>query len=82
MEKIEGFTQIIIEPGRKVLCDWCNADYTDRPESGGFLFGSYATCPECAPGMLESAVKFNELAHIRGYCPATQSFADWIRGMR
>lgn len=31
-----------------VICDICNADYTDSPEEGGILVGSYALCPKCA----------------------------------
>lgn len=33
-----------IPVGRNVVCDICDADWTDRPESGGFLFVSKAYC--------------------------------------
>ena len=28
--------------GRAVVCDVCSGDWTERRESGGFLFSSYA----------------------------------------
>ncbi len=34
--------------GDEVVCDFCNDDYTESEEKGGFLIGSYAVCPNCA----------------------------------
>ena len=38
-----------IPVGDIVLCDDCSVDYTNRPDSGGFIFQSKAICPVCAP---------------------------------
>ncbi len=38
---------IWLEMGDRVVCDYCNADFTDSDESGGIYgFGSKAICPE------------------------------------
>ena len=74
-----NMTRIILDPGRNVLCDDCLGDWTDRPESGGILFGSKAICPECAPSWISEATHFGELSHIRARCPEGTSFADWVR---
>ena len=39
-----------IPVGETVVCDDCNGDYTNRADSGGFIFESKAICPTCAPG--------------------------------
>lgn len=44
---------IYMDVGSAVLCDLCNADYTESPDEGGVLCGSYACCPKCAPGVVE-----------------------------
>lgn len=72
----------VIDIGDTVLCDSCNADYTSRPESGGFVFGSSAYCPECATRMMEGIVKYNEQRYIRAKCPEGMSFADFVRRYR
>ena len=74
-----GFEVHTINPGNNVICDFCDEDWTTRPESGGFLFQSKATCPDCAPGMEENARKYSELNFIRARCPEDKSFADWVR---
>lgn len=68
--------------GRSVICDVCSEDWTDRPESGGFLFGSYAYCPSCAPKGLESIKGFGEERYIRARCHFPEPFADFIRRLR
>jgi hypothetical protein len=68
-----------IHPGRQVFCDDCNADYTERKESGGILFQSKAICPTCAPKWLANAFKYGEQGFIRGECPDGMPFADWVR---
>jgi hypothetical protein len=65
-----------------VLCDGDDTDFTDSPQSGGFLFGSYAIGPCCAQKWEDRARDYGELDHIRGRCPEGVSFADWVRGMR
>lgn len=77
-----GFSQIQIVPGDTVVCDFCNKDYTDSPESGGFLFSGYAVCPKCAPKELEKIKGHGEEDGIQGVCPDGMSFADWIRSIR
>ena len=72
----------VIDVGRKVVCDWCNDDHTDTEATGGFLFGSYATCPKCAPRMQASAVEFGEEHMIRARCPEGMRFGDWVRELR
>lgn len=68
--------------GRDVVCDVCSEDWTDELESGGFLFGSYGYCPDCAPRGLETIKKYNEERYIRARCEEGESFADFIRRMR
>ena len=65
-----------------VVCDSCNVDWTARPESGGFIFGSYAYCPECAPRMLASIQRYGEERYIKASCPLDKSFADFCRDYR
>lgn len=40
--------QIIRIDTDDVICDLCNADYSQEDDQGGVLVGSYALCPECA----------------------------------
>lgn len=61
-----------------VICDFCGKDYTDSPQTGGFLFGSKATCPECAPRMMDNIKKFNEERYIKSYCPTGMTFYNWV----
>jgi hypothetical protein len=68
--------------GRAVVCDLCDGDWTDRPESGGFLFQSKGVCPDCAPKFMADLIRYSEQNFIRGECPKGQSFADWIRHIR
>lgn len=75
----DGWTVETIHPGNLVFCDFCGEDWTDRIESGGFLFGSKATCPTCAPAMLKSIRDFGEENYIKATCPPTKSFSDWVR---
>lgn len=65
-----------------VVCDICNADYTESDERGGLIFGSYAYCPRCAVDGLDTIKAYGEEAFIRAYCPPEQSFADFVRGQR
>ena len=77
----------VIDLGRNVFCDnagspRCQAidgDWTDRPESGGFMFGSYAYCPWCAEEAEPRIEGYGETWNIRARCPQGMPFADWIR---
>lgn len=75
-------TIIVIAPNHEVLCDICNADWTDSPETGGFLLLSKGVCPVCEPRMKALVAKHNEEWSIKGECPEDISFADWIRSIR
>lgn len=70
---------INIDPGRHVVCDLCNEDWTDSPVSGGFIFGSYGVCPKCAPKFEKDVIECGEERYIRQRCPPHMSHADWIR---
>jgi hypothetical protein len=70
-----------IPVGRNVVCDICDQDWTDRPESGGFLFISKAYCPDCAVEGLRTIKKYREERYIRALC-GDESFADFVRRMR
>lgn len=78
----EDFFHIVIDPGNVVLCDYCNDEFTDSDETGGFLFGRKAVCPHCQERLMRDIKKYNEEHYIRGYCPEGISFADWIRSIR
>jgi hypothetical protein len=71
-----------IDIGNKVICDMCGEDWTNRTESGGFLFGSYGVCPTCAPDFLRKVKGYREEWNIRAWCPAGMSHRDWIIGLR
>jgi ssDNA-binding Zn-finger/Zn-ribbon topoisomerase 1 len=72
----------IIDIGQTVLCDICNADYTESDERGGILFGSKAVCPKCEPKMLQSIEFYGEQMHLNGRCPDDTSFRDWVLQLR
>lgn len=68
--------------GNRVECDVCSEDYTGRPDTGGFLFGSYAYCPKCAATRLPEIRKYGEEGHIKAHCPEGMPFADWVLSLR
>lgn len=72
-------TKITIDPERIVLCDFCNKDFTNSQESGGFLFGRYGIGPCCAVRARSDIERYGETVYIRATCPEGKSFADWIR---
>jgi hypothetical protein len=65
-----------IDIGETVLCDICNADYTNSDSLGGILVGSYAVCPQCAPDFHDS--DDDPIIH----CPAGVRFRDWVLSIR
>lgn len=60
----------------RVFCDYCSANYSNSSASGGLLFGSYATCPTCAPKIEADAKKFGEERYIKARCPENKPFAQ------
>ena len=68
--------------GRQVLCDSCNEDYTDRPDSGGIIFGSNGYCPVCTARTMPDIIRYSEQCHIKATCPPDMSFADFVRDYR
>ena len=75
----DGVTVITLHPGELVFCDYCGDDWTERTESGGFLFGSKAVCPTCAPATMKRIKGYGEEHYIKAHCPAGKSYADWVR---
>ncbi len=75
-------TQEIKDVGNSVICDVCSKDWTSSPVSGGFLFGSYAYCPECAKTRLAGIKQYREESHIRAWCPKNLSFSAWVLKLR
>ena len=73
------FERIVVDMGRRVLCDSCSKDFTDLPDTGGMQFQSKAICPECSPRYLANVRKYGEEKYIRAICPDGMSFADWVR---
>jgi hypothetical protein len=75
-------------PGEKVLlgldvvCDACEKDWTSSEVSGGFLFGAYAYCPDCAEKGLKQVKEYGEEKYLKGFCPKDMSFADFVCEMR
>ena len=71
-----------VEVGRAVVCDFCDDDCTDKPDSGGLIFGSKAVCPKCTPKLRADIARYGEEQYVRAECPEGQSFADFIRAHR
>lgn len=71
-----------IPADRSVFCDMCYEDYTDRPESGGFVVKGYAYCPRCAAKYAERIYRVGEERDIRARCRPGQSFANFVREYR
>lgn len=84
----EGFlfgmpcTIIQVDPGKTVLCDLCNADYTDSEETGGMLFSSKAVCPKCAIEFMKSIKKYHEESFIKATAREGESFRDFVYRVR
>lgn len=71
-----------IEIGDHVVCDLCNADWTGKPDRGGFLFGSKAVGPCCEASFRETVRKHDEEWYIKAECPPDMSFAEWCIELR
>jgi len=68
--------------GNKVFCDLCDIDWTNLPDSGGFIFSSKAVCPQCEKETLKNIKKYNEERFIKAFCPENISFANFVREYR
>lgn len=68
--------------GERVYCDCCDEEWTDRTESGGFLFVSKAYCPRCAKLAIDKIRSYNEEHFIRARCPQGMPFAKWVLSLR
>ena len=68
--------------GDIVVCDVCSEDYTERDDTGGFIFGSYAYCPACAKKQLPAIRGYGEEHMIRARCPEAVTFANFVRAQR
>ena len=71
-----------ISIGNMVVCDICCADYTNLPDSGGFIFSSKAYCPKCAKKWLPKIKAYGEERFINEFCGHEQSFANFVREYR
>jgi hypothetical protein len=75
-------TREVIDCGDSVICDFCNDDYTESEESGGFITGGYAVCPKCAPESMKNIKKYNEEHTVKRMCGVEESFSDMVRDYR
>ena len=73
----EVFGEIVKLDDSRVLCDFCNKDWTDSNVSGGIMFSGKSCCPECEPGIEETALQNDEERHITARCPRTISYSEW-----
>ena len=71
-----------IPVGDIVACDDCGVDFTNRPDSGGFIFQSKAICPACARRWRRLIALYGEQHCIRAVCPEGQTFAAFVRAWR
>lgn len=72
----------VIDIGDAVLCDLCNADYTESDQKGGLVLNESAVCPICQPDIEASVKKYGEEGHINARCPAEMSFKQFILAYR
>lgn len=68
--------------GDTVICDICNDDYTNSEAEGGFLFGSYGYCPDCAKEKIGTIKKYNEEEYIKERADEGETFKDFIMRIR
>lgn len=78
----EDFKIIHINPGKVVLCDLCNGNYTDSDEKGGILFSGMAVCPKCLPKFSKSIKEYKEEKFIRATAFENESFRDFVYRIR
>lgn len=81
MEEI-GFKVITIDPGKTVLCDLCNKDYTHSEEKGGLLFLSNAVCPDCVDNFMKQIKLHKEEEFIKASAQEGETFRDFVYRIR
>lgn len=59
-----GFAIVRLNPEGRVICDYCNTDFTDSDQWGGVLFNHSAYCPQCAGHLIEMADKYGERHYL------------------
>lgn len=72
----------VVDIGSIVVCDVCNADYTDKKDVGGFIFSGSAYCPKCAVTSLPKIKGYGEERFIKARCPDGVPFSDFVRSYR
>jgi hypothetical protein len=77
MKTVETF-----DIGDTVLCDLCNADYTNSEAKGGFLFGSKGVCPDCAPRFEAKAKEYGEADFIKARALPDETFKAFVLRIR
>ena len=65
-----------------VVCDFCEKDYSDSDECGGFIFQSRSVCPRCAQNVESAAIKYQEDKYIVLRCATGQSFKEMVVDFR
>lgn len=77
-QQAENNPGVPVDVGNIVICDFCDDDFTERHDTGGFIVCSSGCCPLCAPRLLER-IKANDEEHtIRARCPPGQSYAAFV----
>jgi hypothetical protein len=67
-----------IDIGNMVICDLCNADFTESKEVGGLVLDGSAVCPICQPDMEAAVKKHREEDHVDARCPDGVEFREFI----
>ena len=73
---------IQIEGGDRVVCDYCNADYSHSDKVGGILFGSYAICPLCSVSALKTIARYQEEHYIKARAGENETFYNFVQRIR
>lgn len=66
----------VIDIGDMVLCDYCNADYTESEACGGGIVDSYAVCPQC----IRKVYRKGETPDV--ICPEGMTFKEFVLTLR
>lgn len=75
-------TVIVIDIGTKVLCDYCNKEYTPEDGiTGGILFNRDAVCPDCSPRIEKAAHKYEEMKFVK-HPNQGETFYNFVMRMR
>lgn len=74
--------QATINHNNIVLCDFCNGDFTNSDEKGGFLFSTYAVCPLCEVTAMDDISKNQEERFISDRAEEGESFKNFVTRIR